>query len=34
METGFAESQNGEPATMMFPGGLQVYSGYLFLVDP
>ncbi len=32
--TGFAESQHGEPATMMFPGGLQVYSGYLFLVDP
>jgi hypothetical protein len=28
------KSQNGEPATRQMPNGSQVYSGYLFLVDP
>ena len=31
---GYAESQDGEPPTMLFPDGAQVYGGYLFLVEP
>jgi hypothetical protein len=33
-EAALAESQHGEPPTMTLADGSQVYSGYLFLVDP
>jgi hypothetical protein len=33
-EETLAASQDGEPRTMTFPDGSQVYRGYLFPVDP